>query len=196
MKGESYVTKTMSMEEMLEYIKQYDGMVFKNIKTGEINKHTETYNKIWALLEKFGFKLVRLQRNVVKFRYQLENYDFIDVTMLARLEEVGLRSKFSTLFFIYSEINYERRARLMSKIYLPENLKEVLIGKRIIGVEHYHDVDDNTFIYIIADDGTQVELKAIIQRNTEDGPQGTMIQVRGTIVNEVEFTIIGDHTEE
>lgn len=71
--------KTMSMEEMLEYIKQYDGMVFKNMKTGEINKHTETYNKIWALLEKFGFKLVRLQRNVVKFRYQLENYDFIDV---------------------------------------------------------------------------------------------------------------------
>lgn len=83
----------------------------------------------------------------------------------------------------------------MSKIYLPENLEEVLIGKRIIGVEHHHDVDDNTFIYIIADDGTQVELKAI-QRNTEDGPQGTMIQVRGTIVNEVEFTIIGNRTEE
>jgi len=108
----------------------------------------------------------------------------------------GLRSKFSTLLFIYSEINYERRARLMSKIYLPENLEEVLIGKRIIGVEHHHDADGNTYIYIIADDGTQVELKAIIQRNTEDGPQGTMIQVRGAIVNEVEFTIIGNRTEE
>lgn len=75
------MTKMMTMEEMLEYIKQYDGMVFKNMKIGEINKHTETYNKIWALLEKFGFKLVRLQRNVVKFRYQLENYEFIDVTI-------------------------------------------------------------------------------------------------------------------
>lgn len=84
----------------------------------------------------------------------------------------------------------------MSKIYLPENLEEVLIGKRIIGVEHHHDADGNTYIYIIADDGTQVELKAIIQRNTEDVPQGTMIQVRGAIVNEVEFTIIGNRTEE
>lgn len=66
----------MTLEEMLDHIKKFDNMEFKNDSSFEV-----TYNKLLSLLDKFKFNVVHGFPNGFQFKIQLEEYDYILVTI-------------------------------------------------------------------------------------------------------------------
>lgn len=74
---------SMTLDEMLDHIEQYNGKVFKNMRPGKVdgkfNDFLEADSKIHALLKKFQFILVRLNDSGMTYKLELEDHNYIRV---------------------------------------------------------------------------------------------------------------------